>query len=616
MSDIIHLLPDSIANQIAAGEVIQRPSSVIKELVENAIDAGASRIQIIVKDAGRTLIQVIDDGKGMSATDARMSFERHATSKIKSADDLFSLRTMGFRGEALASIAAISQVELRTRREEDELGTLISISGSTLEEQSSISCPRGCNFSVKNLFFNVPARRKFLKGNSTELKHVISDFHRIALIYPEIEFEFYHNDNEVHILRTSSYRQRILNIFGKNLNLQLLDIKESNDMIKIHGFVGKPESARKQGALSYFFVNGRYMNHPYFHRAVMQAYDKMLPSETKPNYFIYFEVDPATIDVNVHPTKTEIKFENESAIWSILMASVKESLGKFNMLPPMNFEDEMENINNFIPSNETVSAPKVDIKPDYNPFKSNNNTNYNRPSLNWEKLYEGFENKGIDNKTTKIEKEEYLLPSSNLAKEEKQSSIDYENDFRSLDLFQLQKKYILTSVESGVMLIDQHRAHLRILFEQHLSMIEHKRGSSQSLLFPEILEINPADVAILRKIQDDLYYVGFDLSDFGKNAFQINAVPTNLEGINATDIIQQMIDTEKNKSLDVKSDLHEMVALSLAKSMAIKQGQSLNSDEMNQLVNQLFATSNPNYSPEGKLIISILTNDEIEKKFK
>ena len=609
--DIIHLLPDSIANQIAAGEVIQRPSSVVKELVENSIDAGASKIQVIIKDGGSTLIQVIDDGKGMSETDARIAFERHATSKIKAAEDLFSLRTMGFRGEALASIAAIAHVELKTCRPEDEVGTLISIAGSEVKSQTSVSTPVGSNFSIKNLFFNVPARRKFLKTTGTELKHIITDFQRIALVYPEIEFVLYHNDTVIYELPVSNYRQRILNVFGKNLNSQLLEIREGNDLIKIHGFVGKPELGRKQGALSYFFVNGRYMNHPYFHRAIIQAYDKMLPSDTKPNYFIYFEINPASIDVNVHPTKTEIKFENESAIWSILMASVKEVLGKFNMLPPLSFDNEVEMINNFVPTKEPITPPKVNLNPDYNPFKTSgqSSSNYNKPSvLDWEKLYEGFERKNVDTN---------VVPSNATTEEQYiQSSINHEDEVKNIELFQFRKKYIVTSSESGIMLIDQHRAHLRILYEENVAKITNKKGSSQALLFPEVLEIEPADVPIFREMENDLHYLGFELSDFGKNSFQISAVPSNLEGISPVTAIEQMIDAQKNKVLDVKTDVHEMIALSLAKSMAIKSGQALNNEEMSLLFNKLFITSCPNYAPDGKSIIATVGNDEIEKKFK
>ncbi|GHT32060.1 DNA mismatch repair protein MutL [Bacteroidia bacterium] len=592
MSDIIHLLPDSIANQIAAGEVIQRPSSVIKELVENAIDAGASKIQVIVKDAGRTLIQVIDDGKGMSETDARMAFERHATSKIRTADDLFRLRTMGFRGEALASIAAIAHVELRTRREEDELGTLIEINGSEVLSQTKIACPRGANFAIKNLFYNVPARRKFLKADSTELRNLITDFQRIALVYPEIEFEFIHNDRLLHDLRACDYKQRILDVFGKSLNNQLLDIKEDSDIIKIHGFVGKPESARRQGALTYFFVNGRYMNHSYFHRAVMQAYDKVLPPDTKPNYFIYFEVNPAQIDVNVHPTKTEIKFENENAIWSILAAAVKESMGKFNVFSPMSFDSEVEMINNFVPSKEPVAPPKVSLNPNYNPFKST-------PSVqNWEKLYEDVEKPSV------------------VETPQEENAIEYEEETSLSDFFQIQKKYILRSTEAGIMLIDQRRAHLRVLFEENLRTIATQKGSSQTLLFPEILDLNPEDMPLLEAMRDDLRFLGFDLSDGGKNALQINAVPAVLEGANGAAVIEQMIDTQKNKSMDIKTDLHETIALALAKSTAIKSGQKLTAEEMSRLFNRLLNTSNPNYAPDGKAVIALIGNEEIERKLK
>ena len=596
MSDIIHLLPDSIANQIAAGEVIQRPASVIKELVENAIDAGASKIQIIVKDAGRTLIQVIDDGKGMSATDARMAFERHATSKIRTADDLFSLRTMGFRGEALASVAAIAHVELRTRRAEDEVGVQVLVVGSEVVQQNSISCPRGASFSVKNLFFNVPARRKFLKAESTELKNIINDFQRIALVYPEMEFEFFHNDRLVHDLRSSDIKQRILNVFGRGLNNQLLEVNGESSIVSIHGFVGKPEAARKQSALSYFFVNGRYMNHPYFHRAVMQAYDKLLPADSKPSYFIYFEIDPAHIDVNVHPTKTEIKFENENAIWSILVAAVKESLGKFNMFSPISFDSEVEMINNFVPSKAPVAPPRVSINPDYNPFRS--------PRQDWEKLF--------------------AAPSPLPEEAERPAAERPADDCFSLreetgggdGFLQIQNKYILRSTEQGIMLIDQRRAHLRTLFEENMKMIANKKGSSQTLLFPEAFEIDPADVPVFRTMQDDLRYLGFDLSDFGKNCFQINAVPAALESSSGAAVIEQMIDTHKNKSADVKTDLHEIIALSLAKSTAIKSNQKLTTEEMERLFNRLLETSNPNYSPDGKPVIALFGNNEIEKKLK
>ena len=394
MSDIIHLLPDSVANQIAAGEVIQRPASVIKELVENAIDADAQNIHVLVTDAGKTCIQIIDDGKGMSETDARLSFERHATSKIREAADLFALRTMGFRGEALASIAAVAQVELKTRLESEELGTKLVIAGSKVESQEAVSCSKGSNFSVKNLFFNVPARRKFLKANSTELSNILAEFERIALVHPEVAFSLYSNDSELFNLPVSPLRQRILAIFGKKLNQQLLNIEVNTTMVKISGYIAKPETARKKGAHQYFFVNGRYMRHPYFHKAVMEAYEQLIPVGEQVSYFIYFEVDPANIDVNIHPTKTEIKFENEQAIWQILSASVKESLGKFSAIPSIDFDTEdMPDIPAF-EQNLPPAPPKIHYNSDFNPFKvssgGSGGGSYSRPKVEWEGLYGGL----------------------------------------------------------------------------------------------------------------------------------------------------------------------------------------------------------------------------------
>ena len=386
MSDIIQLLPDSVANQIAAGEVIQRPASVIKELVENAVDAKASLIQVILKDAGRTLIQVIDNGKGMSATDARLAFERHATSKIRVADDLFSLHTMGFRGEALASIAAIAQVELRTKRKEEEMGTLITLAASTVESQECVSCPTGSNFCVKNIFYNVPARRKFLKSNQVELSNIINEFERIALINPEVSFILKHNDNELFNLQPGNFRQRIVSIYGKGMNQQLLPLEIETSLIKISGYIGKPEAARKRNALQYFFVNGRYMRHPYFHKAVMQSYEQLIPVGEMPNYFINFTVEPSQIDVNIHPTKTEIKFENEQAIWQIISATVKEALGKFSAVPSIDFDMADAPEIPIFQKNNPVAPPKSNFNPSYNPFKMSTGENSRRPDFDWIKF--------------------------------------------------------------------------------------------------------------------------------------------------------------------------------------------------------------------------------------
>ena len=616
MSDIIHLLPDSVANQIAAGEVIQRPASVVKELMENSIDAGASAITVMVKDAGRTLIQVIDDGKGMSETDARMAFERHATSKINEAKDLFSLKTMGFRGEALPSIAAVAHVELRTRRHEDETGTHIVIAGSMIEKQERAAMAAGTNFSVKSLFFNIPVRRKFLKTITTELNHIISDFQRIALVYPEIAFTLVHNNTTIFQLPASNYRGRIVDIFGKYINQQLLEINTDSTLVRMFGFVGSPNFARKKGALQYFFVNGRYMRHPFFHRAVMQACEKMLPSDCAPSYFIYFEVEPNTIDVNIHPSKTEIKFENETAIWSIITASVREALGKFNVVPSIDFDQEGALELDFSRSKNTpVNAPKVDYNPSYNPFKSTNTANnYSRQTQGWELLYQRntTPNPSKGEEDHSGEGEEMILKSSITETPEQLTlNINEQQGF-----FQFANRYIITSVKSGMMLIDQRRAHTRVLFEKFFRQIKERKSFSQTMLFPEMLELNPVETAVLNELKEDLHYVGFDVENLGKNTFAINGIPADLKGQNPQEVIEQMIDAAQNKAGDVKEDLHTRLALSLAKSLAVSYGKAMSNEEIAALVENLFACPNPNYLPDGKNIISILTNEELERKFK
>lgn len=610
MSDIIHLLPDSIANQIAAGEVIQRPSSVVKELVENAIDAGADSIQLIIKDAGRTLVQVIDNGKGMSATDARMAFERHATSKIRSADDLFGLHTMGFRGEALPSIAAIAHVELKTRRAEDELGTLLEIAGSQVVGQEPVACPVGSNFSVKNIFFNVPARRKFLKSNDTERRNILTELERIVLVNPSIEFSFIDNDIEVLKYPACSLRQRIVNVVGKNFNQQLISIDVDTSLAKITGFVGKPESARKTRAQQYFFVNNRYMRHPYFNKAVLSAFEPLIPTGEFPNYFIYLEVDPSTIDVNIHPTKTEIKFENEQPIWQILSAAVKEALGKFNEVPTIDFDTEGAiDIPIHDPSRNTTQ-PRVNINPSYNPFKSPSSTNYQRPNLDWEQFYQGFEkDKGSINM-----QDEPGIDVNIFSQPEGQSEVDRGNNDMVIH-YQYKNRYILTSVKSGLMLIDQHRAHIRILFDQFLSQIEHKKGISQRALFPEIIELSPSESAMIPYLIDDLAAVGFDLSHLGNNAYAINGVPSEINA-NSVQLVHNMIDKSIESGSDVKEEIRESLALSMANAAAIPYGHKLSDEEMNKIVDQLFASPSHKYTPDGKSIISMLEDDVIEKMFR
>ena len=617
MSDVIRLLPDSVANQIAAGEVIQRPASIVKELVENAIDAEASNIYVLVTDAGKTCIQVIDDGKGMSETDARLSFERHATSKIREASDLFALRTMGFRGEALASIAAVAQVELKTRPASEEVGTKIVIAGSKFESQEVVSCPKGSNFSVKNLFFNIPARRKFLKANSTELSNILAEFERIALVNPDVSLSLYSNDAEVFNLPASSLRQRILSVFGKKLNQQLLTVDVDTTMIKVSGFVAKPETSRKKGMHQYFFVNGRYMRHPYFHKAVMDAYEQLIPAGDQITYFLYFEVDPANIDVNIHPTKTEIKFENEQAIWQILAAAVKESLGKFSAVPSIDFDTvDMPDIPAFEQA-APVESPKVHYNSDYNPFKSS--ASYSRPSVNWENLYGG-----LQKADTHIEPDTTDHFSDVAHTESAETGSVFSSAFNNTDHavekanqhLQIKGRYILTSVKSGLMIIDQHRAHVRSLFDRYITQITNRQGEGQRVLFPEIIQLPASEVVVLEGIMDDLSAVGFELTNLGGGSFAVNSIPSGVEGLDPVQLVRNMVHTAMEKGNDVKEEIQNVLALTLAKAAAIVYGQVLTPDEITGLVDNLFACETPNYTPDGSVVISTIKDDDINKLFK
>ena len=609
MSDIIHLLPDSIANQIAAGEVIQRPASVVKELVENSIDAGAEHIQISIKEAGRTLIQVTDDGKGMSPTDARMAFERHATSKIKSSEDLFSLTTMGFRGEALPSIAAISQLEVKSKQKEDELGTLLVISGSKLEKQEVIACGEGTSISVKNIFFNVPARRKFLKSNETERRNIFTELERIALVHPDIEFVVIENDIETLRLPKSGLKYRIAQLEGKNIIQQLIEIEVETTLGKIYGYVSRPEYAKKTKANQFFFVNNRFIRHPYFNRAVYTAFDQLISANEKPSYFIYFQVDPETLDVNIHPTKTEVKFENEQALWQILMVTVKESLGKFNAVPSIDFDrDDAPEIPLYDPTG-SVSMPKVNLNPSYNPF--NNPAQEIRqpsaPKFEWEKLYSGFENErdlSIDNVLELGQSSPSLFKSDHSIVEKELFPEHY----------QFKQKYILTSVKSGLMIIDQHKAHVRILFDKYLEQIKENKGVSQRVLFPEVVELSISEAAALPSIMDDIKALGFELNNLGNNCYAVQGVPGEIDNVNPTELIHSIIEKSIETGSDVKSEIQESIALSLAFSTAIPYGRTLTAEEMLILVNQLFATSSPSFTPEGQKIISLISDNEIEKK--
>lgn len=634
MSDVIRLLPDSVANQIAAGEVIQRPASVIKELVENAIDAGARHVMVAVTDAGKTCIQVIDDGKGMSATDARMAFERHATSKIREAADLFALHTMGFRGEALASIAAVAQVELRTCQEGEQLGTILHIAGSTIESQEVGVCAKGSNFMVKNLFFNVPARRKFLKSNQTELSNILSEFERIALVNPEVSFTLAHNGTEMLNLPAIQLRQRIMGVFGKKLNQDLLSLDIDTTMAKIHGFIGKPEAARKKGARQFFFVNGRYMRHPYFHRAVADAYENLIPVGEQMSYFIYFEVDPAHIDVNIHPTKTEIKFENEQAVWQILSAAVKETLGRFNEVPSIDFDTEGKpdipafDANPYMPANS--APPRTSFDPSYNPFDTSSvvppsaySSAYTpKTTHDWQPLFHGLER---EKETPAYEADVFLEEQSVEAEEEQPQTgttlyggvAEHEPVVgKTARHFQYKGSYILTSVKSGLMIIDQQRAHIRILYEQYLRQIEQRKGVSQRMLFPDMVQFSPAEIPVLEAIMEDLTALGFDLSPLGGGSYAINGIPEGIEGLSPETLVTNMVQTALEKGCKVREEVHGFLALSLAKAAAIVPGQVLTDEEMDNLVDGLFAVATPNYTPDGKTVLSVLKEEDLEKMFR
>jgi len=620
MSDIIQLLPDSVANQIAAGEVIQRPASVVKELVENAIDAGASNINVIIVDAGRTSIQVIDDGKGMSETDARLSFERHATSKIRKADDLFSLQTMGFRGEALASIAAVAQIDLKTRMEGEDLGTQLTISGSRFVGQEPCACPVGSNFTVENLFFNVPARRKFLKSNTTELNNIITAFERIVLVYPQISFTLHSNGTELFNLRSCSYRQRIVEVFGKRLNQDLLPIGVDTSLCRIHGFVGKPESARKKVLQQYFFVNERYMKHAYFHKAVMTAFDRLIPQGEQIPYFLYFEVPAENIDVNIHPTKTEIKFENEQAIWQILLASVKEAVGKFNDVPSIDFDTEGKpDIPVFNPNGST-SAPKISFNPQYNPFKQSSQPQRTTNTESWESLYAGLDTNTETPQTDLFGQED--TPVGNVDNGETIiSSVATAPDTtamiedKSPTHYQYKGSYIMTAVKSGLMIINQHRAHVRILYEAYLRQLSEHKVHSQKVLFPEMVQFSVSDSVILEHILPEMTEMGFQLDNLGGGSYAVNGVPAGIEGLNAVTLITDMVAAAIESGTHVKEEIDHVLALSLARNAAIPQGQVLSNSEMESIVNELFACSNVNYTPSGTPIIAIMQQHDIEHLF-
>ena len=607
--DIIHLLPDAVANQIAAGEVIQRPASVIKELIENAIDAGASNINVVLEDAGRTLIQVVDDGKGMSDTDARLAFERHATSKIKKADDLFALKTMGFRGEALPSNAAVAHVKLTTRTIENELGTQVEIEGSRIVSQEPCACPVGANFEVRNLFFNVPARRKFLKSNQTELNNIIQEFERIALVNPSVAFTLHHNGSLVTQLPSAPLRMRISNIFGRKLNERLLDIDVDTTLIHLKGFVGKPDSSKKKGCHQYFFVNGRFMRHPYFAKAIMEAYDQLIPTGEQIPYFLYFEVDPANIDVNIHPTKTEVKFENEQAIWQIIVAAIREVLGRFSAVPVLEFDTEGCPEIPIFQEHGNIAPPKLEFNSNFNPFTKNSAPSPSKSANRWEALYpDVMTGSGLDGyEVTEITEEE----TETLYASQEEEAIEMSSEH-----IQLQGQYILTPVRSGMMIVNQQRAHIRILYDKYRGQMDGQPVSTQGLLFPEVVQFSIADALLLEEATDELKALGFELSPLGGGSFAVNGMPAGLEDIQPTVLLTNIIESIKDKSTGMEADIQHRLALTIARSAAIVVGQALTNAEMDNLINQLFACPNPNHTPDGKLIVTILQYADIERMFK
>ena len=580
-------------------------------MVENSIDAGAANVQVLVTDGGKANVQVIDDGKGMSETDARLSFERHATSKIRNASDLFNLSTMGFRGEALASIAAVAQVELKTRRPEDELGTYIQIAGSKVEKQEPVACPVGSNFSVKNLFFNVPARRKFLKSNQTELSNVVADFQRIVLVHPDVAFTLYNNGTEMYRLPQASLRQRIIDVFGKKINADLLPVQVETSLVSISGYVGKPESSKKKGSHQYFFVNGRYMRHPYFHSAVMKAYENLIPVGEHVSYFIYFSVDASTIDVNVHPTKTEIKFDNEQPIWQVLSATVKEAIGRFCNVPMIDFDVEGR------PDIPVMGAPaSIPHQPKlsastYNPFAVTKERDYTS-SAGWEKLYERY----TQPSETETPPEPTETPSL-------QSSIWNEilaaNNASDLDVtvpkFQYKGKYIVLPKDNGLMFVNQHRAHVRVLFEQNMQSINQHNRPSQKELFPRIIQFDKADTILLDSLMDDISSLGFELTNLGGGSYSVNGVPYGIEGLDVEKLLHEMVDSAKENPNNIKRDAQEALALTMAESSAIVYGQVLTVAEMEHLLQELFSTEAPARTPDGKLIYAIMDNHLIDDLF-
>lgn len=612
MSDIIRLLPESLANQIAAGEVVQRPASVVKELLENSIDAGSKSIQLIIKDAGKLLIQVIDDGKGMSGTDARMCFERHATSKITRTEDLFSIRTFGFRGEAMASIAAVAQVEMKSRCEDDELGTVIKIEGSEVKQHDSAACAKGTSIAVKNLFFNVPARRNFLKSNPVETRHILDEFQRVALAYPQLGFSLFQNDQELYNLQGEKLSKRIISLFGNSYKEQLISCEEDTDFVKIHGYIGKPENAKKTRGEQFFFVNNRYIKNNYLHHAVMNAFEELLHEDSFPFYVLFIEIDPKHIDINVHPTKTEIKFDDEKAVYALVRAAVKKALGTHNITPSLDFDHNI-NFNNFRNFNTPEENRMHDFKGTTS-FKSSSEENNQK---NWEELYIGFD-KQMDGDREKGKengnRESIILDSS--VNNRNQGGFNKEILYsENHSTFQLHNRYIVTQIKSGMAIIDQHAAHERILYEKYLHMLQNKFGASQQFLFPQSIEFNPSDFALIMELEEEIRALGFVFNIFGKNTIVINGIPADVPTGSEKGLFEGLIEQFKIYNSELKVERREMLARSIAKKSALKPGTKLSLIEMNTLIDQLFACKTPTYAPNGNLTIVLMDMDKIGRLF-
>lgn len=602
MADRIQILSDAVANQIAAGEVIQRPASAVKELVENAIDAGATEIKLVFREGGKNFIQVIDNGSGMSETDARMSFERHATSKIRKADDLFAITTKGFRGEALASIAAVAKVNLKTRRAEDAIGVQIEIDGSELIVHEPCACPAGTVFTIKSLFYNVPARRKFLKSDAIETKHILDEFHRIALSHPEVAFQLYNGDNAVYQLEAGTFRQRIVGLFGNSYNEKVVPVEEETDLVKISGFIVKPEFARKTRGEQFFFVNNRFIKSPYLHHALSAAFEELLPKEEHPGYFIKLTVDPSRIDINIHPTKTEVKFEDERIIYAILGSAVRKGLGKYNITPSLDFDREAAFDIPFRKRIEEVPQPGINVNPEYNPF-------------NTSKSYSG------GNKPSSDEPDAWLVPllKQQPAQELPDSLLDEQefagNALENLQFFQLFNRYIVAGSRQGLLVIDQHRAHERIIFERLLEAMEKQGSASQMELFAETLHFNPADMALVEEMMDELRRMGFDMEHFGSNAIVIRGIPADAVGHDVKTLLESLLEQYKNSQRMQRSERRENLARILANRMAVRSGMVLNKMEMERMISELFYCKMPYVSPGGKPVLYSLTPDELDEKF-